>query len=47
MGSEDKYISLFEVEGISKDSQILNLILVSLFSADTLLSVHDCERSSI
>lgn len=39
------YKELFEKEGEVKESQMLNLLLVSLFSADTLLTVYDCERS--
>ena len=39
------YKELFEKEGEVKESQMLNLLLVSLCSADTLLTVYDCERS--
>ena len=39
------YKELLEKEGKVKESQMLNLLLVSLFSADTLLTVYDCERS--
>ena len=39
------YKELFEKEGKVKESQMLNLLLVSLFSADTLLTEYDCERS--
>lgn len=39
------YKELFEKEGEVKESQMLNLLLVSLCSADTLLTVYDCKRS--
>lgn len=39
------YKELLEKEGKVKESQMLNLLLVSLFSADTLLTEYDCERS--
>ena len=39
------YKELFEKDGKEKESQMLNLLLVSLFSADTLLTIYDCERS--
>lgn len=39
------YKDLLEKEGSEKDSRMLNLLLVSLFSADTLLTIYDCERS--
>ena len=39
------YKELLEKEGKEKDSRTLNLLLVSLFSADNLLTIYDCERS--
>lgn len=39
------YKDLLEKEGSEKDSRMLNLLLISLFSADTLLTIYDCERS--
>lgn len=45
--SVKKYAELFNSEGQSKGSTIINLFLVSLFSSDTLLSVEDCEQSEI
>lgn len=46
LGSKvDTYQTLFEKEGENADSQIINLLLVSLFSSDTLLTPGDCIRS--
>lgn len=43
--SIDTYKRLFDEDGGNKNSQILNLLLVSLFSSDTLLTTDDCNRS--
>lgn len=44
-GTIEFYRELFEKEGNDKDSQVLNKLLVSLFSSDTLLTANDCDRS--
>lgn len=40
----DYYKELFGKEG-SRDSEILNLLLVSLFSSDKLITIEDCNKS--
>lgn len=44
-GSIEAYRNLFDKEGTNKDSEIINMLLVSLFSNDTLLTPSDCDRS--
>lgn len=39
------YTELFDKEGLDKNSQILNLLLVSFFSSDTIVTIFDCDRS--
>ena len=39
------YKKLLENQGVDKNSEELNFLIVSLFSADTLLTILDCERS--
>ena len=41
----ESYKNLFEKEGNNTDSQVINMLLVSLFSSDTILTPGDCIRS--
>ena len=40
-----QYVRLFNAEGENKDSPIINMLLASLFSSDSLLTVEDCDNS--
>lgn len=41
----ETYVDLFNKEGTDRNSQMINLLLVSLISSDTLLTKNDCDRS--
>lgn len=44
-GTVEAYAGLFDREGTDRNSQIINLLLVALFSSDALLTTNDCDRS--
>ena len=43
--SVNVYKDMFDSEEKNKDSQVLNMLLVSLISSDSLITIEDCNRS--
>ena len=43
--SIEVYRTLFDKEGTDKNSEIINMLLASLFSSNTHLTTNDCDRS--